>query len=299
MKHQVKVGPRRIACFAALLTLLSALVPLSCAQSKSLAVKSHKISSRPKLIVLLVVDQMRADYVEKFRSQWTGGLKRLREEGACFRDAAYPYAATETCAGHATISTGALPATHGMVANSWWDREQQKSVTCTADTKVKNVAYGGANVTGGDSAWRMQGPSFAEELKFQGGGNTRVVTFSRKARASITMAGHRDVTATWFDGKTGALETSSAYQTQPFIEEFAKAHPAKQDYGKTWALSLPEKEYFYDAKATGAVAPAGWDLSFPHALRGKADSSGPDDAFYEQWGSSPFADTYLTKLAEA
>lgn len=256
-------------------------------------------SGRPKLVVMIVVDQMRADYVDKFRGQWSGGLKRLVEEGAWFRDAAYPYATTETCVGHATISTGALPATHGMVANEWWDREQHKMVTCTADAKVKNVAYGGAGVTGGDSAWRMQVPSFAEELKFQSGGNTRVVTFSLKARAALTMAGHKDVTATWFDGETGAWETSSGYQTQPFIEEFAKAHPAKDDYGKAWTLSLPEKAYFYDAKATGAVAPAGWDLRFPHALRGKAGASEPDGTFYEQWSSSPFADTYLTKLAEA
>jgi hypothetical protein len=185
-----------------------------------------------------------------------------------------------------------------MVANGWWDREQKKMVTCTADAGVKNVAYGGANVSGGDSALKMEVPSFAEELKFQSGGNTRVITFSLKARAAITMAGHKDVTATWFDGRTGAWETSSAYQMQPFIEEFAKSHPVKSDYGKTWALSLPQKSYFYDAKATGAVAPAGWDLSFPHALRG-AGAAEPDETFYEQWSSSPFADTYLTKLAEA
>src|SRR5690349_10953905 len=75
--------------------------------------------ARPKLVVLLVVDQMRGDYIDKFRGQWTGGLKRLVAEGAWFRAAAFPYAATETCVGHSTISTGTLPATHGMVANAW------------------------------------------------------------------------------------------------------------------------------------------------------------------------------------
>ena len=84
---------------------------------------SAGVVPRPKLVVILVVDQMRADYVDKFQHQWTGGLKRLVNQGAWFRDAAYPYAATETCVGHATISTGAFPATHGMVANEWWDRE--------------------------------------------------------------------------------------------------------------------------------------------------------------------------------
>src|SRR5262245_11794059 len=68
--------------------------------------------ARPKLVLLLVVDQMRGDYIDRFAGQWTGGLKRLVAEGGWFREAAYPYAATETCVGHATISTGALPTTH-------------------------------------------------------------------------------------------------------------------------------------------------------------------------------------------
>jgi len=252
--------------------------------------------TRPKLVVMLVVDQMRADYVDKFRGQWTGGLKRLVEEGAWFRDAAYPYAATETCVGHATISTGALPATHGMVANAWWDRDSQKMVTCTADPKATNTGYAGISAKGGDSAWRMLVPSFAEELKFQTGSATRVVTFSLKARAAITLAGHKADAATWFDG--GGWVTSSVYGTMPFIESYASAHPVKGDYGKTWTLTLPESAYWYDEKATGAVPAPGWELTFPHALRGKAESTEADAAFYEQWSASPFADTYLTKLAE-
>jgi predicted AlkP superfamily pyrophosphatase or phosphodiesterase len=269
--------------------------------SKTVAIlkpASPKVPARPKLVVVLVVDQMRADYVDKFLGQWTGGLKRLVEEGAWFRDAAYPYAATETCVGHATISTGAFPATHGMVANAWWDRKDQKMVTCTfdPDPNVKNIGYAGATPKGADSAWRMAVPAFAEELKFQTNGATRVVTFSLKARAAITMAGHKADAVTWFDG--GAWVTSSVYGTLPFIEDQAKAHPAKADFGKTWSLSLPEKEYWYGEKALGAVVPDGWDLTFPHPLRGKTGVGEPDGAFYEQWASSPYADTALTELAE-
>ena len=256
-----------------------------------------KLPARPKLVVLLVVDQMRGDYVDKFLGQWSGGLRRLVDEGAWFRDAAYPYAATETCVGHATISTGALPATHGIVANAWWDREAQKMVTCTADPGVKNVGYAGVSAKGGDSAWRMQVPAFAEELKLQSSGATRVVTFSLKARAAITMAGHKGDAVTWADG--GGWVTSSAYGTAPFVEAYAKEHPIKQDYGKTWTLSLPENRYWYDEKALGAVAPEGWELAFPHPLRGEAAGNEPDAAFYEQWASSPYADTYLTRMAEA
>src|SRR5258708_40249407 len=170
-------------------------------QPRTAAPKASQAPARPKLVVLLVVDQMRGDHVDKFLGQWTGGLKRLVEERAWFRDAAYPYAATETCVGHATISTGAFPATHGMVANAWWDRKEQKMVTCTSDPdpNAKNLGYAGATPKGADTAWRIALPSFAEELKFQTSGTTRLVTFSLNARAAIPMAGHKADAATRLD----------------------------------------------------------------------------------------------------
>jgi hypothetical protein len=292
-------GPRPVLLSSAL-AFVFALAPSTPAQTT--AAPSRRTTAapaaplRPKLVVVLVVDQMRADYIDKFLGQWTGGLRRLVQQGAWFHDAAYPYAATETCVGHSTISTGTLPATHGMIANAWWDRESQKMVTCTNDPKAKNFAYAGGTTKGGDSAIRMLVPSFAEELKFQTGGATRVVTFSLKARSAITMAGHKADAATWFD--SGAWVTSSVYGTMPFIDDYVKAHPVKADYGKTWTLSLPENKYWYDQKATAAGPPDGWDSSFPHALRGKAGGDEPDAAFYEQWATSSFADDYLTELAK-
>jgi len=277
------------------------LVPHTAAQApppRAATPKASQAPTRPKLVVLLVVDQMRADYVDKFLPQWTGGLKRLVDEGAWFRDAAYPYAATETCVGHATISTGAFPWTHGMVANAWWDRKEQKMLTCTADPdpSVKNIGYAGATPKGADTAWRMEIPSFAEELKFQTGGATRIVSFSLKARAALTMAGHKADAATWFD--SGAWVTSTPYGRLPLLDDPAKSHPAKADFGKTWALSLPASAYWYGEKALGAVPPEGWGLTFPHPLRGKTGVGEPDNTFYEQWASSPYADTALTELAE-
>jgi predicted AlkP superfamily pyrophosphatase or phosphodiesterase len=256
-----------------------------------------RASSRPKLVVMLVVDQMRSDYVDKFRGQWTGGLKRLIDEGAWFHEAAYPYAATETCVGHSTISTGAFPAAHGMVGNEWWDREEQKSVACTTDPKVKNTAYGGAAVKGGDSPMRMLTPTFADELKFQAGTGTRVFTVSLKARSAITLGGRTADAVTWFDA--GSWVTSSAYPVSSFVEEYAKAHPVAKDYGKTWAPSLDRSKYRYSETAVGAVPPAGFGAAFPHPLRGAADSKAPDGAFYYQWATSPFADAYLAEMAAA
>jgi predicted AlkP superfamily pyrophosphatase or phosphodiesterase len=271
-------------------------------------------SSKPKLVVILVVDQMRGDYVDKFQHQWTGGLKRLVNEGAWFHEAAYPYGATETCVGHSTISTGAFPASHGMIGNEWWDREQQKDVTCTADASVKNIAYEGATATGasnpatsttgstpnaaGDSAAKMLIPAFAEELKFQSGAGTRVVTMSLKARAAITLAGHQADSVTWWDGATGLWQTSSAYPQAPFIAEFVKLHPVTDDYGKTWSPLLPESEYLYDQTAFNAGPPAGYGAAFPHPLRGTSESKGPDHSFFLQWATSPYAETYLAHMAE-
>ena len=237
-----------------------------------------------------------------------------RNEGAWFHDAAYPYASTETCVGHSTISTGAFPATHGMVTNEWWDREQQKNVTCTADANVKNIAYGSASLpfghdgaatlpgaaeAPGDSAARMLVPSFAEELKFQTGSETRIVTMSLKARAAITMAGHQGDAVTWFDGLTGSWITSTAYPQASFVAEFAKTHPVTADYGKTWSPLLPASAYWYEKTAFGAGPPAGYGNEFPHPLRGSPTSSGPDASFYFQWSTSPYAETYLEQMAEA
>ncbi len=170
-------------------------------------------------------------------------------------------------------------------------------VTCTSDPSAKNSAYAGGATKGGDSAWRMQLPSFAEELKFQTGGATRVVTFSLKARSAITMAGHKGDAVTWVD-TSGALVTSSVFGSAPFVEEYAKKNPVAQDFGKTWSLSLPQSAYLYDETATGAATVDGWTTTFPRPLRGKEGAKTPDAAYYEQWATSPFADTYLTKLAE-
>ena len=290
--------PRARTWLGAAAVVLAAAAATSAQAPKTTPPKKTPTGTRPKLVVVLVVDQMRADYVDKFRGQWKGGLKRLLEEGAWFRAAAYPYAATETCVGHATISTGAFPASHGMVANAWWDRDQQQMVSCTSDPNVTNAAYAGGTTKGGDSAWRMQLPSFAEELKFQSGGASRVVTFSLKARSAVTLAGHKADAVTWFEASSGSWVTSAAYGTMPFVEEFAKKHPVTDDYGKTWSLSLPENAYLYDENATGAATIEGWSTTFPHPLRGKGEGSSPDAAFFSEWSASPFADSYLTKLAE-
>src|SRR5689334_10800195 len=122
----------------------------------------------PKLAVIIVVDQMRADYVDRFSGGWTGGLKRMVTQGAWFQQAAYPYLTTVTCAGHATIATGSFPHTHGIFQNAWWDREAKRQMTCSQDPAAHDIGYG-VDVTGGDSAYRLQVPTFADQMCTQRG----------------------------------------------------------------------------------------------------------------------------------
>jgi predicted AlkP superfamily pyrophosphatase or phosphodiesterase len=141
-------------------------------------------------------------------------------------------------------------------------------------------------------------PSFAEELKFQVSPASRIVTMSLKARAAITLAGHQADSVTWFDS-TGSWVTSSAYPQAAFVEEYAKAHPAAADYGKTWSPLLEDSTYLYEKTAYGAGSPPGYGESFPHPLRGGSDSQGAGRSFYLQWATSPYADTRLEQMAVA
>ena len=96
----------------------------------------------PRLVVMIVLDQFRAEYLTTFASHWRAGFKTLLTEGAVFTRAAYPYLHTDTCAGHFTIATGTFPRTHGMVADNWWDHDTRRLIECTDDDQSPVVTYG-------------------------------------------------------------------------------------------------------------------------------------------------------------
>ncbi|MCX6552451.1 MAG: alkaline phosphatase family protein [Acidobacteria bacterium] len=256
--------------------------------------------SAPKLVVVLVVDQMRGDYVDRYGHQWSGGLRRLITEGAWFRRAAYPYLTTVTCAGHATISTGAFPSKHGIVGNSWFDRETGRSARCADDGSARGISYADPVASGG-SANRLRVPTLTDELRAQLPGPTRVVTFSMKERTAVMLAGHRADAATWFNPAAKGFVTSSTYSAAPvpFIAAALKAHPVAEDFGKSWTRLLPVDRYLFTDAATGEKPSGGWGWSptFPHILKGKSDQ--PDQLFFEAWETSPFSDASLGRLAIA
>ena len=116
---------------------------------------------RPRLMVFISVDQFRRDYIERYGARWTGGLARLVNDGAVFDRAAYPYFHTITCAGHATMSTGVYPATHGLALNAFWDRASGRDVPCTDDGGARAIGHraGPKTPTGGHSAHLLRAPT--------------------------------------------------------------------------------------------------------------------------------------------
>lgn len=241
------------------------------------------------LVVVLVVDQMRSQYLEEYGARFTSGLKRLRDEGTWFRQAAYPYLNTVTCAGHSTIGTGALPYRHGMVLNAWWDRTAGRSTNCTADPSVTNIGYMG-KPSGGDSAATLRVAPLAQQLRERTGG--RAVALSLKPRSAITMAGKNPTAVLWFDDRAG-WSTSSAFTSKPidWIQQFITAHPVEADRGKPWEPMLPSAEYSGSDDGAGERPPSGWTRTFPHVV------GDPGGQFLQQWQRSPFADEYLARLA--
>ena len=188
--------------------------------------------------------------------------------GAWFRQVDYPYFDMVTCPGHATIATGNLPSTHGMVMNTWWDRKRQAEVTCTRDTSTAVVSYGKPVPGYGDSAVALRTSTLADELRVQLGPSARVIGFSLKARAAIPLAGRRPDAVAWFDD-SGTWVTSTAFSRAPVpeIAAFIGRHPVENDYGKSWERTLPSSAYLYEAPAIGVHASVVRPPAFPHSRR--------------------------------
>ena len=251
----------------------------------------------PRLAVIIVVDQMRADYVDTFQKDWTGGLKRLVKEGAWFRQAAYPYLTTVTCAGHATVATGAFPHRHGVFQNGWWSRESSSQVTCTADASAKNVRLSGKASENDDSAQALRTPTLADEMRAQKA--SHVAALSLKARSALMLAGHGGDGVIWLNEALDGWVSLSALPrpVDSSVKAFIAAHPIEADYGKTWTRTLADARYLYPDDGVAENAPRGWTSTFPHPLT--SASGHPDAEYYARWERSPFADDYTGQFAAA
>jgi predicted AlkP superfamily pyrophosphatase or phosphodiesterase len=253
-----------------------------------------RAADSPRLIVTVVVDQMRADYLQQFNRHWKNGFRTLLDQGMVFENARYPYLVTVTCAGHATIGTGALPHRHGLVNNTWWQRKERALTGCSADPGTTDISYG-RPVRLGNSATNLLTPTLADELRTQKPG-ARVVSVSMKARSAIMLAGHAADAIVWFDDPAGSWTTSKAFAAGPVpaVKEFVEKNPYEKDLGKVWTLSSPPDSYLNRDAGVGERPMAGWNGLFPHPINGRG---GVDAQFFALWQATPLADAYLGRLA--
>jgi predicted AlkP superfamily pyrophosphatase or phosphodiesterase len=250
----------------------------------------------PSLIVLLAVDQLRGDYLERYGSKFKNGLRRITTEGAWFTKAGYPYLNTVTCTGHATIGTGTLPYRHGMILNQIYNRDTRQSPYCTADSAVKDVSFSGLPAPAvGNSAAQLLQPTLAEAVKAQRKG--RVVGLSLKPRSAIMLAGRQTDAIAWFDDRGGWLTSPWFGPPSAALQEFIAAHPLDADAGKIWDRMLPPDAYQFEDAAVGERGTGGWTSTFPHPL-GVPGAAG-DGRFYTRWQASPYGDEYLGNMAAA
>src|SRR2546430_7148218 len=207
------------------------LVCLSCA---SLSFGSA-YSAHPKLIVIMVIDQFRADYLERYRDQFgEGGFRLLLDHGAYFTDCNYDYANTHTAPGHATLLTGAYSNGHGIHANSWWDRQTRRMVTSVQDNGTKLVGLTGS--LPGASPHNLLADTLGDELKLATQGKARVFGIALKDRAAILSAGFAGDGAYWIDKKTGLWITSTYYRSElpKWGSHFNESKRAEKDLNKEW-----------------------------------------------------------------
>ena len=185
----------------------------------------------PKLVLAIVVDQFRYDYLTRFRTEFTGGLKRLLDQGAVFTNANYDAAPTVTAVGHSTFLTGAMPAISGIVGNTWWDRTTAKSVTSVSDDTTKLVGGDG----NGSSPARLLVSTVGDELKISGKGG-KIIGISLKDRSAILPAGHMADGAYWFDGQSGNFVSSTYYFAglPAWVRDYNAGHPADKYAGVDW-----------------------------------------------------------------
>lgn len=250
----------------------------------------------PPLIVLLVVDQFRGDYVQWYGHQWTKGLRRLIDTGAYFPLAAYRHGVTLTCAGHSNIGTGAYPRTHGIIANEWFDRETKKRVVCTDDPSVTPVGFGGLAAKERHSPRLLQTNTFVDELRNQAPIAPHIASMSLKARSAIALAGHAGNMVAWLED-TGVWASSSAFVhgPRPDVDAFAEAHAIRKQYGRMWDRLLPPQAYLFADDGVGELKPDNGTITFPHPQTQPGGT--PDQLFVTNWERTPFVDEMLTDMA--
>ena len=251
---------------------------------------------KPKLILQVTVDQLRGDLPTRYYDRLgEGGFRYLWESGVVYRDAHHGHANTETIVGHATLATGAHPSTHGMIGNLWFDRETGFTTYNVEDGRYRLLTRGASvdaetEIDPTQRAARSEGRSpaamlvttFADELRSNTGGESKVIGISVKDRGAISMAGHSG-TAYWFSKAGGEFVTSTYYLDQypDWVNVFNATKPAQQFAGTEWQLLHDRDTYLFGDSddRPWETDVGGFGRTFPHSFGD---------------GTSPYFTTWLT-----
>jgi len=233
-------------------------------------------NAKPKLVVVIVIDQFRGDMLERHYDELSpNGFRTLLDHGAWFKNCYYNYANTETGPGHATIGTGSYTLGHGIMANQWYDPARGRFVTSVQDDNAKVL---GADVAGPSaSPHNLQTDTIGDELKLATGGRAKVFGISLKDRAAVLPVGYSANAAYWIDYQSGAWITSTYYMTDApaWVTAFNEAGSRAKYLGREWKAS--------DGKV----------------LRSTAQEDGKPKPFFELVGPTPFANDYTIDFARA
>src|SRR5271166_908402 len=222
----------RFCTAQALLAALLVFLPVAAPHAFCSAYDAH-----PKLIVVIVIDQFRGDYLERYHDQFVaGGFRVFMERGAYFTDCNYDYANTRTAPGHATLFTGSYTSGHGILANEWWDPEKKKRVTSVEDDTTKLVGMKDDGGGTGASPHNLLSDTLGDELKLATGGKARVFAISLKDRAAVLPGGFSADGAYWIDAKSGAWITSTFYRADlpEWARNFNGSHRAEKFWNREW-----------------------------------------------------------------
>lgn len=233
---------------------------------------STAVQSKPKLVVGIIVDQMRYDYLNKYYSRFSeGGFKRMMNQGINCTDNHYSYAPTVTAAGHASVYTGTTPAVHGIVGNDWTDVLSGKKVYCTDDSTVQTVGTTGK--TGWMSPKNLWTSTITDQLRLAQNFKNKTIAIALKDRGAILPGGHTANGAYWYDSKEGNWITSTFYMKElpAWVQKFNSEKQAENLTKNPWNTFFPINTYTLSAEDDQAYEgkyPGAKTSTFPHSFEG-------------------------------
>jgi hypothetical protein len=294
--------PFRPALFAAVMTIFGVLAMLGFPDpGQAPAGGEGEDTGKGKLVVLVVFDQMRADYLTRWQELFDkDGFGCLQKQGAWFQNCHYPYAFTLTAPGHASIVTGCSPCKHGVIANDWYDPITRQEVGAVKADRYPTVPHLAGKTEGAAPIYRLQ-DSVGDGLQKMTRGKAKVVSLSIKDRSAILMAALRAAVCYWFDTLRGLFVTSTYYRDAPhrWVAELNRERPADRYFGKDWTRLRPDLDYVRwsgpdDVDGEGIGYKQG--RTFPHPMTGGLEQPGKN--YYEAFTFSPFANEVLLELAK-